>query len=71
MPAPIDTIPLFFRVGSVLPMGGPVLRSHQTQAIASVRVYPGADADFTLFADDGTSYSYRRRHRFHHQTSLG
>ncbi len=58
VPAPIDTIPLFVRAGSILPMGGPILSTDQPQAIASVRVYPGADADFTLFADDGTSYSY-------------
>ena len=57
-PAPIDTIPLFVRAGSIVPMGGPILSTHQPQAIASVRVYPGADADFTLFSDDGTTYSY-------------
>ena len=28
----------------------------QKQAIASVRVYPGADASFTLFSDDGSTY---------------
>jgi hypothetical protein len=25
-----------------------------------VRVYPGADADFTLFSDDGTTYAYEK-----------
>ena len=30
------------------------------QAIASVRVYPGADADFTLFSDDGTTCAYEK-----------
>lgn len=56
--APIATIPLFVRAGSVLPMGAPVQSAQQPQAIASVRVYSGADADFTLFSDDGTTYSY-------------
>jgi len=56
--APIDTIPLFVRAGSILPLGSEVLSTQQTQKIASVRVYPGADADFTLFSDDGTSYDY-------------
>ena len=56
--APIDTIPLFIRAGSIVPLGAPILSSRQTQAIASVRIYPGADADFTLFSDDGTSYAY-------------
>jgi len=56
--APIDTIPLFVRAGSILPLGTEVLSAQQPQAIASLRVYPGADADFTLFSDDGTTYSY-------------
>lgn len=58
--APIDTIPLFVRAGSIVPLGAPVLSAQQSQAIASVRVYPGADADFTLFSDDGTTYSYEK-----------
>ena len=58
--APIDTIPLFVRAGSIIPLGVPVLSTQQQQAIASVRVYPGADADFRLFSDDGTTYSYEK-----------
>jgi len=58
--APIDTIPLFVRAGSILPIGAPVLSTQQTQAIAKVRVYPGADASFTLFSDDGTTYDYEK-----------
>jgi alpha-glucosidase/alpha-D-xyloside xylohydrolase len=56
--APIDTIPLFVRAGSILPLGSPVLDANQPQKIASVRVYPGADADFTLYSDDGKTYDY-------------
>ena len=56
--APIDTIPLFVRAGSILPLGAPVESTHETQAIAKVRVYPGADASFTLFSDDGKTYAY-------------
>ena len=58
--APIDTIPLFVRAGSIVPLGTPVLSTHEPQAIAAVRVYPGADADFTLYSDDGTTYSYEK-----------
>jgi alpha-glucosidase (family GH31 glycosyl hydrolase) len=58
--APIDTIPLFVRAGSIVPLGTPVLSTQQPQAIAAVRVYPGADADFTLYSDDGATYSYER-----------
>ena len=58
--APIDTIPLFVRAGSIVPLGAPVESTHGQQAIARVRVYPGADADFTLFSDDGMTYAYEQ-----------
>jgi alpha-D-xyloside xylohydrolase len=58
VPAPIDTLPLFVRAGSIIPLGAEVESTHQAQAIAKVRVYPGADANFTLFSDDGTTYAY-------------
>lgn len=56
--APIDTIPLFVRAGSIIPYGSEVESTHDKQSIAQVRIYPGADADFTLFSDDGTTYAY-------------
>jgi alpha-D-xyloside xylohydrolase len=58
--APIETIPLFVRAGSVIPLGTPVESTHQLQAISKVRVYPGADGGFTLFSDDGTTYAYEK-----------
>lgn len=58
--APIDTLPLFVRAGSIIPLGSPVLSTQQPQTITSVRVYPGADASFTLFSDDGKTYSYEK-----------
>jgi alpha-glucosidase (family GH31 glycosyl hydrolase) len=58
--APIDTIPVFVRAGSIVPIGAAVENTHQTQAIARVRVYTGADGDFTLFSDDGTTYAYEK-----------
>ncbi len=58
--APIDQIPLFVRAGSIVPFGSPILSTAQKQTIASVKVYPGADGDFTLFADDGTTYGYEK-----------
>ena len=58
--APIDTIPLFVRAGSIVPLGVPVESTHQKQAIDRIRIYPGADATFTLFSDDGTTYAYEK-----------
>ncbi len=56
--APIDRLPLFVRAGSILPMGDAIESTSQAQKIARVRVYPGADAEFTLYQDDGTTYAY-------------
>ncbi len=56
--APIDTIPLFVKAGSILPMGAAVESTHEDQPILKVKVYPGADSDFTLYKDDGTTYAY-------------
>jgi alpha-D-xyloside xylohydrolase len=58
--APIDTLPLFVRAGSILPLGAPVESTHEKQAIEKIRVYPGADGSFTLFSDDGTTYAYEK-----------
>jgi alpha-D-xyloside xylohydrolase len=58
--APIDTLPLFVRAGSILPLGAPVESTHEKQAIEKIRVYPGANATFTLFSDDGTTYAYEK-----------
>jgi alpha-D-xyloside xylohydrolase len=58
--APIDTIPLFVRAGSIVPLGSAIESTHQEQAIEHVKVYPGADATFTLFSDDGKTYAYEK-----------
>ncbi|HYM09025.1 MAG TPA: DUF5110 domain-containing protein [Terriglobales bacterium] len=56
--APIERLPLFVRAGSILPLGDAIESTSQVQKIARVRVYPGADAEFTLYQDDGTTYAY-------------
>ena len=58
--APIDTLPLFVRAGSIVPLGSETLSASQPQTVAAVRVYPGANASFTLFQDDGTTYGYEK-----------
>lgn len=57
--APIDIIPLFVRAGSILPMGKPVDDMDQDQGLQEIRIYPGADATFDLYRDDGT-YRYEK-----------
>jgi alpha-glucosidase (family GH31 glycosyl hydrolase) len=58
--APIDTIPLFVRAGSILPLGKQIESTEQKQDLAKVRIYPGADGDFTLYNDDGKTYAYEK-----------
>jgi alpha-D-xyloside xylohydrolase len=61
--APIDTIPLFVRAGSILPVGAPVESTHDHQQLAKIKVYSGADSNFTLYNDDGTTYAYEKGER--------
>jgi alpha-D-xyloside xylohydrolase len=58
--APIDTLPLFVRAGSIVPLGSEVQSAQQPQKIASVRVYLGANGSFALFQDDGNTYAYEK-----------
>ena len=58
--APIDTLPLFVRAGSILPLGEMVENTGQVQKLAKIRVYPGADSDFTVYQDDGKTYAYEK-----------
>ena len=58
--APIDTLPLFVRAGSILPLGEAIENTNQVQAIAKVRVYPGGNSDFMLYQDDGKTYAYEQ-----------
>ena len=59
---PVDKtfIPVFVRGGSILPVGASRQFAAQTTAEPlELRIYPGADAQFTLYEDDGVSQSYR------------
>jgi alpha-D-xyloside xylohydrolase len=60
-PAPIDTLPLYVKAGSILPLG-PVVQYAEEQPAAplELRVYRGADGAFTLYEDDGNTYDYEK-----------
>ena len=58
--APIDTLPLFVRAGSIVPTGEPIDNTSQVQKIAKVSVYPGANGSFVLYQDDGKTYEYEK-----------
>jgi alpha-D-xyloside xylohydrolase len=59
--APIETLPLFIRPGSILPMG-PFLQysSEKPADPLELRIYPGANGSFTLYEDEGDSYRYEK-----------
>lgn len=56
----LGTMPLFVRAGSILPLG-PVKQqvAEKSDEPLSISIYPGADASFLLYEDDGTSFNYR------------
>jgi alpha-D-xyloside xylohydrolase len=58
--APVDTIPVFARAGSILPLGAPIQSTNEKQAIERIRIYPGSDAHFALYSDDGKTYAYEQ-----------
>ena len=47
--APIDTIPLFVRAGTIVPLGSEVLRHGRPADDCGLRVYPGADGELHFF----------------------
>ena len=60
-PVDLETIPLYVRAGSILPLG-PVKQftAEKVDEPLLVSIYPGADASFLLYEDDGASFDYRK-----------
>jgi len=57
----LETMPLYVRGGAIVPMG-PVKQytSEKVDGPLTVNVYPGRDASFLLYDDDGASFEYRK-----------
>jgi alpha-glucosidase/alpha-D-xyloside xylohydrolase len=58
----LATMPIYVRAGAIIPVD-PV-RQYTSQTIAeptTLRVFPGADGQFTIYEDDGTSQEYLKR----------
>jgi len=60
-PVDLETIPLYVRAGSILPLG-PVKQftGEKVEQPLSICIYPGSDASFLLYEDDGISFNYRK-----------
>ncbi|HEU5351452.1 MAG TPA: TIM-barrel domain-containing protein [Terracidiphilus sp.] len=57
--APLSKLPLYVRAGSILPLGPEMEWSTQKPADPiELRIYPGADGDFTLYEDENDNYDY-------------
>ncbi|HPN99531.1 MAG TPA: glycoside hydrolase family 31 protein [Opitutaceae bacterium] len=62
---PLDTFPVYVRAGSIVPMSPAGLQyaTERPDAPYELRIYPGADATFTLYEDDNETYAYERGER--------
>ena len=59
--APVQTIPVYVKAGSIVPMG-PYMQ-YATEKPADnieLRIYTGADASFTLYEDENDNYNYEK-----------
>jgi alpha-D-xyloside xylohydrolase len=59
--APINTIPLYIKAGSIVPMGP--LMEYATERPADnieLRIYSGADGQFKLYEDENDTYNYEK-----------
>lgn len=58
--APIETMPIFVRAGSILPLGPEIQYADEKPADPiELRLYPGASGQFALYEDDGISNGYK------------
>lgn len=59
--APIDLIPLYVKAGSVLPFGPNVqYAAEKNWDKLEIRIYRGADGEFTLYEDEKDNYNYEK-----------
>nr|WP_262487504.1 TIM-barrel domain-containing protein [Formosa haliotis] len=59
--ADLDETPLFVKAGSIIPFGPKVqYATQETNEPITIKVYPGADAQFTLYFDDSETYDYEK-----------
>ena len=60
-PVSLSAIPVFVKAGSILPLGGERQSTAQpADKELTLRIYPGADAHFDLYEDEGTNYNYEQ-----------
>ncbi|RPI02581.1 MAG: DUF5110 domain-containing protein [Ignavibacteriae bacterium] len=58
--ASYETMPLFVRAGSIIPLGPFIQYSTEQEDPIEVRIYPGADGEFTLYEDENDNFNYEK-----------
>jgi alpha-D-xyloside xylohydrolase len=53
-----ERIPLMVRAGAIIPMGPSVQSTAERSDPLEIRVYPGADGEYTLYEDENDGYGY-------------
>jgi alpha-D-xyloside xylohydrolase len=60
--APLDIIPLYVKAGSILPVGPKVhFAAEKKWDNLEIRVYEGANSEYTLYEDENDNYNYEKR----------
>lgn len=58
---PFDIIPLYVKAGSILPVGPKVQYAAEKKwDNLEIRIYAGANGEFTLYEDEGDNYNYEK-----------
>jgi len=58
---PIEIMPLYVKAGSIIPFGPKVQYATEKKwDNLEIRVYPGADGEFTLYEDENDNYNYEK-----------
>jgi len=57
----IDEIPLYIKAGTIIPFGPQVQYATEKRwDELEIRIYPGADGEFTLYEDENDNYNYEK-----------
>lgn len=59
--ADLETVPLFVRAGAIVPTGPEIQFADEKPGMEMrLKVYPGADGEFTIYEDEGDNYNYEQ-----------
>lgn len=58
--APLEKIPVYVKAGSILPLGPVMQYATEAKGPIELRIYPGRDASFVLYDDEGDNYNYEK-----------